>query len=69
LAEFEAAPWLLPARTPALPFAGVHDFDALLKLRSMPVGGFDKSIVIILFDRQWAVMTQNSSEPNVLLSA
>jgi hypothetical protein len=65
LAEFEAAPWLLPARTPALPYAGVHDFDALLKLRSQPVAGYNKSIALILFDKRWAVMTQNSSECSV----
>ena len=67
LAEFEAAPWLLPSRTPALPYAGVHDFDALLKLRSQPVGGYDKSIALILFDHKWAVTTQNSSERSVPL--
>ena len=65
LAEFEAAPWLLPARTPALPYAKVHDFDALLKLRSQPVAGYNKSIALILFDKRWAVMTQNSSECSV----
>ena len=39
--------------------------DALLKLRSQPVGGYDKSIALILFDKRWAVMTQNSSECSV----
>jgi hypothetical protein len=60
LDEFEAAPWLLPTRTPLLPYAGVHDFDELLKLRSQPVPGYDKSIALLLFGKAYGVMTQNS---------
>lgn len=59
-AEFEAAPWLLPARTRALPYAGVHDFDQLVALRSRPAGRWDKSVAFLLFSKPYAVMVQNS---------
>ena len=61
-AEFEAAPWLLPRRTRALPYTGVHGFDELLALRSLPAGAYSKSVTLLLFNKDWAVMTQNSSE-------
>ena len=60
--EFEAAPWLLPARTPALPYAGVHGFDELLSLRSRPAGIYNQSVTLLLFNAGWATMAQNSSE-------
>ena len=59
--EFEAAPWLLPPRTRALPYAGIHKFEDLLALRSRPAGGYDKAIAMLLFSRTFAVMAQNSS--------
>ena len=62
LEEFEATPWLLPTRTPLLPYAGVHGFDELLALRSAPVAGHDKAIALLLFSKAYAVMAQNSSE-------
>ena len=62
LEEFEAAPWLLPARTPQLPYANLHSFEKLLALRSRPVGSLKKSITLLLFSKAWAVMAQNSSE-------
>ncbi|PSC72584.1 hypothetical protein C2E20_4222 [Micractinium conductrix] len=58
--EFEAAPWLLPPRTAALPYAGVHDFDELLKLRSRPAGNYSSSVALLLFSKPYAVMLQNS---------
>lgn len=60
LEEFEAAPWLLPARTPQLPYANLHSFEKLLALRSRPVGSLKKSITLLLFSKAWAVMAQNS---------
>ena len=65
LAEFEAAPWLLPAGTPALPYAGVHGVDELLALRSRPAGSYNQSITLLLFNTGWATMAQNSSECNM----
>jgi hypothetical protein len=62
LEEFEAAPWLLPPRTPLLPYAGTHDFDGLLKLRSRPAGSQTKTITILLFNKAYGIMAQNSSE-------
>lgn len=60
--EFEAAPWLLPPRTLALPYAGLHDLDYLLELRSQPAGQWDGSVTFLLFSKAYAVMVQNSSE-------
>ena len=62
LHEFEAAPWLLPSRTKVLPYAGVHDFDRLLELRAQPAGSYNKSIALLLFNKGWSIMAQNSSE-------
>jgi hypothetical protein len=62
LEEFEAAPWLLPPRTPLLPYAGTHDFDGLLKLRSRPAGGQTQTITVLLFSKAYAALAQNSSE-------
>lgn len=40
LAEFQAAPWLLPPDAARLlPYTGVHDLDRLLALRAAPAGG------------------------------
>jgi hypothetical protein len=60
--EFAAAPWLLPPRSAALPWAGVHELDALLALQSRPVGSHNKSVALLLFSRDFAVMGQNSGE-------
>lgn len=62
LEEFAAAPWLLPPRTPALPYAGVHRLDQLMALRSAPAGRHRRSIAVLLFSKAYAVMAQNSSE-------
>jgi hypothetical protein len=62
LEEFEAAPWLLPPRTPLLPYTGVHNLDSLLALRARPAGKHKKAIAFLLFSKRWAVMAQNSSE-------
>jgi hypothetical protein len=62
LAEFEAAPWLLPPRTTALRYAGVHDLDRLLQLRAIPIGSQPKTVTLLTFSRRMAVMMQNSSE-------
>ncbi len=61
-AEFKAAPWLLPPRTPLLPWAGVHGFDQLLALQSQPAGSHPRSVALLLFNKAFAVMAQNSSE-------
>lgn len=60
LSEFDAAPWLLPARTPALRYAGQHNFDQLLALRAAPAGRHRRAVTLLLFSRSWAVMVQNS---------
>ena len=62
LQEFVAAPWLLPPRTPALPYAGVHGLDELMALRSAPAGRHPRSVAILLFSQAYAAMAQNSSE-------
>jgi hypothetical protein len=61
-AEFEAAPWLLPTRTPLLPYAGVHGFDKLLRLRASAIGGYDGAVALMHFTKADAVVAQNSSE-------
>lgn len=58
--DFVAAPWLLPPRTPAQPWAGVHDLDRLLALQSRPVGGHNASVALLLFNRAFAELAQNS---------
>lgn len=60
--EFAAVPWLLPPRSQALPWAGVHDFDALLPVMARRAGRWDKAVTILLFSKGYAVMSQNSSE-------
>lgn len=40
LAEFRAAPWLLPKRTAALPYAGITDFAKLVEMRAGEVDGY-----------------------------
>ncbi len=63
LSHFEAAPWLLPPATPALPHAGVHDLAALLALRAAPGSGINRTAVAMLpFNKLYAVITQNCSE-------
>jgi hypothetical protein len=62
LAEFQAAPWLLPPRTKALNYAGVHQLDMLAELRSKPIGNSTKAITLLTFNAKFAVMTQNCSE-------
>lgn len=66
-AEFEAAPWLLPPRTTALPYAGVTGFDALLELRAAEVPGLNTSKAVsfltsTLHDPLTTALTQNCSE-------
>ena len=62
LAEFEAAPWLLPPRTKALRYAGVHQLEELLQLRGSAVGGYPKSITLMTFNKRFSAITQNASE-------
>ncbi len=62
LREFEAAPWLLPPRTKALKYAGVHKLDELLSLRSIPQGNYNKTITLMTFTVPFAMLTQNTSE-------
>ena len=62
LAEFEAAPWLLPPRTKALKYAGVHKLDELLQLRSVAIGNYPKTITLVTFNKRFAVMAQNTRE-------
>ena len=62
LAEFEAAPWLLPPRTKALPYAGVHNLDALLQLRGSAAGSYPKTITLLTFNKRFSAITQNASE-------
>lgn len=63
-AEFEAAPWLLPPRTPTLRYAGVTEFDALLELRAAEVPGLNTSRAVsfltsTLHDPLTTAFTQN----------
>lgn len=60
LQEFESAPWLLPAHTPALPYAGVHDLEELLALRATPMGRYNKTITLLTFNEKVARPTQNT---------
>ncbi|PSC72525.1 hypothetical protein C2E20_4221 [Micractinium conductrix] len=69
LEEFEAAPWLLPPRTEALPHAGVHDFDALLQLRARPQGSHPSAVALFLFTADWAIIAQNSARRRAQLHA
>jgi len=50
---------LLPARTQALPYAGVHDFNALLELRATPVGEQPKVVALVQFNKRFAEITEN----------
>ncbi|KAL4437542.1 hypothetical protein ABPG77_003523 [Micractinium sp. CCAP 211/92] len=58
LAECEAAPWLLPPRTPALPYAGLHDLGRLLGLRARTLGG-QRVVTLLQFNRRFAELVQN----------
>ncbi|PSC71164.1 hypothetical protein C2E20_5497 [Micractinium conductrix] len=60
VAEFAAAPWLLPPNCSGLPYIRVHDFDALLELRAGPAGGYDKAIAILPFSIESAEHAQNA---------
>ena len=62
LVEFEAAPWLLPPRTKALRYAGVHQLEELLQLRATPQDNHTKTIAVLLFSKNIAPMAQNTSE-------
>lgn len=55
----EATPWLLPARTKALPYTGVKTGGDLLALRAKPFGGYSQTISIFFFNRAYVEMTQN----------
>ena len=68
LAEFEAAPWLLPPRTKALKYAGVHNLEELLQLRATPQGNYTKTIAVLLFSQNISAMAQNTSERAVSLA-
>ena len=59
LTEFEAAPWLLPAGTKSLPYAGIHDLDRLLAMRAAPAGGHDKTVALLAFGKNFAELFQN----------
>ena len=61
VAEFEAAPWLLPPRTKALTYTGVHNLGQLLELRATPFGKHPKTMTLLTLNKQFAVMTQNTS--------
>ncbi|KAI3432374.1 hypothetical protein D9Q98_003931 [Chlorella vulgaris] len=60
LAEFQAAPWLLPPRTKALSYAGMHQLDMLAEHRSMPIGNLTRAVVVMLFSRNISVIAQNT---------
>ena len=60
--QCEATPWLLPARTKVLPYAGVKAGGDLLALRAKPFGGYSKTISIFFFNRAYVEMTQNYGE-------
>ncbi|EFN55055.1 hypothetical protein CHLNCDRAFT_52833 [Chlorella variabilis] len=60
VAEFEAAPWLLPPRTKALTYTGVHNLGQLLELRATPFGKHPKTMTLLTLNKQFAVMTQNT---------
>ncbi|KAL4856627.1 hypothetical protein ACK3TF_003057 [Chlorella vulgaris] len=60
LAEFEAAPWLLPPRTKALNYTGVHQLDTLAELRSMPMGNLTRTVVVMLYSRSVSIVAQNT---------
>ncbi|EFN55545.1 hypothetical protein CHLNCDRAFT_133996 [Chlorella variabilis] len=60
VAEFEAAPWLLPPRCDALPYAGVRDLDRLLQLRAVAAGGHPKTITLIPYSLLFVDMLQNA---------
>ena len=62
LREFEATPWLLPPRTKALPYTGVHNLDQLVALRATREERLEKAITLLTFTNSFAVMTQNTSE-------
>lgn len=62
LAEFEAAPWLLPPRTKALKYAGVHKLEELLQLRATPQGNHTKTVAVLLFSKNVSAMAQNAGE-------
>ena len=68
--QFVEAPWLLPPNCSGLPYAGEHNFDALLALRGGPVGGYEKGVVLMPFDSSQerrgdapVRLAQNASEP------
>ena len=54
--------WLLPPRTKALKYAGVHKLDELLQLRSVAIGNYPKTLTLVTFNKRFAVMAQNTRE-------
>jgi hypothetical protein len=60
LAEFAAAPWLLPPRSAAFKYAGVTDLQQLAELQAVPQGRWNKTITLLTFTRAFAVLAQNS---------
>jgi hypothetical protein len=71
LAEFVAAPWLLPPRTKALRYAGVHTLEELLQLRATPQGNHTKTIAVLLFSktlRPWHKILVSGQSASLLCS-
>lgn len=60
--KFRVAPWLLPPRTKLFDYSEVTSFDAMLELRSKTILNTTKCITLLLFDKSFAVMTQNASK-------
>jgi hypothetical protein len=62
IAEFVAAPWLLPSRTSALPYWGKHQLDDLMAMRANDDLEYNRSLTILFFSRAYSALAQNASK-------
>ncbi len=61
VSRFDATPWLLPPNSRVNRWSGIHDLDMLMEMRSQPFGDL-KAVTLLLFNKAYSIMAQNSSE-------
>ncbi|KAI7838010.1 hypothetical protein COHA_008192 [Chlorella ohadii] len=60
LRQFEATPWLLPPRTKAFAYTGVHDLAELAALRATREGRVKNAVTLLTFNPRFSTMAQNA---------
>ena len=66
--KFKTAPWLLPPRSKVFEYSDINSIDEMLELRSKTILNRTKCISLLLFDKSFAVMTQNACKFNFIPS-